>query len=154
VTIDGVRVDPLRQVRDERGAIFHMFRADDPAFETFGEIYFSFVHPGWVKGWHRHSKMTLNYAVPVGRVRLVLYDDRPGSPSHGVLQEIELGADAYQRVRVPAGVWNGFLGLGETDAMVANCATLPHDPEEIVRIPPDDPRIPYRWTADGKVNGG
>lgn len=151
--IEGVRIDPLRQLRDERGAIFHMLRADDPAFEGFGEIYFSFVHPGWVKGWHRHAAMTLSYAVPVGRIRLVLYDDRPGSPTHRQIQEIELGADAYQRVRVPPGVWNGFLGLGAVDALVANCATLPHDPEEISRIPPDDPRIPYRW-MEGPVRGG
>lgn len=151
--IDGVRVDPLRQIRDERGAVFHMLREDDPGFERFGEIYFSLVHPGWVKGWHLHSKMTLNYAVPVGRVRLVLYDDRDGSPTRGVIQEIELGEDQYRRARVPPGVWNGFLGLGTVDALVANCATLAHDPAEIVRIPPDDPRIPYRWATEGTVRG-
>jgi dTDP-4-dehydrorhamnose 3,5-epimerase len=151
--IDGVRIDPLRQLRDERGAIFHMLRADDPAFEKFGEIYFSLVHPGWVKGWHLHSKMSLNYAVPVGRVRLVLFDERPGSPTAGVVQAVELGEDDYQRVRIPPGVWNGFLGLGDRDSLVANCATLPHDPDEISRIAPDDPRIPYRW-MEGPVRGG
>ena len=152
--IDGVRIDPLRQIRDERGAIFHMLRADDPAFERFGEIYFSFVHPGWVKGWHLHREMALNYAVPVGRIQLVLYDDRASSPTRGRVQEIELGAERYLRVRVPPGVWNGFIGLGEQEALVANCATLPHDPEEIVRIPPTDPRIPYSWSRFGEVKGG
>ncbi len=152
--IEGVRIDSLRQISDERGAIFHMLREDDPAFERFGEVYFSFVHPGWVKGWHRHSAMTLNYAVPVGRILLVLYDDRASSPTRGALQEIELGADRYARVRVPAGVWNGFLGRGASDAMVANCATLPHDPDELERLPPDDPAIPYRWPVEGKVRGG
>lgn len=145
--IDGVRVDVLKQIRDERGAIFHMLRADDPAFERFGEIYFSIVRPGCVKGWHLHSAMTLNYAVPVGRITLVLYDERKGSRTRGEVQEIELGEEPalYRRVRVPAGVWNGFLGLGDRDAMVANCATLPHDRDEITRIAPDDPRVPYRW---------
>jgi len=154
--IDGVRIVPLRQLRDERGAIFHMLRADDPAFEGFGEIYFSFVRPGWVKGWHLHRAMTLNYAVPVGRVRLVLYDDRDGSPTRGAVQEIEMGEDQYVRVRVPAGVWNGFRGESESDAMVANCATLPHEPNEIVRIAPDDPRVPYKWPRDeiDQVRGG
>lgn len=151
--IEGVRVDPLKQLHDERGAIFHMLRSDDPAFEQFGEIYFSFVHPGWVKGWHLHTRMTLNYAVPVGRIRLVLYDARADSSTRGELQELELGADAYRRVRVPHGVWNGFLGLGSVDALVANCATLPHDPDEIQRLPPDAAEIPYRWT-EGMVRGG
>jgi dTDP-4-dehydrorhamnose 3,5-epimerase len=151
--IDGVRIDPLQQLHDERGAIFHMLRADDPVFEAFGEIYFSFVHPGWVKGWHLHTRMTLNYAVPVGQVRLVLYDARTQSATMGQIQEIELGAHAYQRVRVPNGVWNGFLGLGAIDSLVANCATLPHDPAEMQRMPPNDARIPYRWDA-GAVRGG
>lgn len=149
--IDGVRIDALEQIRDERGAIFHMLRADDPAFERFGEIYFSIVRPGRVKGWHVHSAMTLNYAVPVGRITLVLYDEREGSRTQGKLQEIKLGEDPelYRRVRVPPGVWNGFAGLGGRDSMVANCATLPHDPDEITRIAPDDPRVPYRWKRSG-----
>ncbi len=151
--IGGVRIEPLRQIRDERGAVFHMLRADDAAFERFGEIYFSLVHPGWVKGWHWHSRMTINYAVPVGRIRLVLYDDRAGSPTRGEVQVIEVGEDGYVRVTVPPGVWNGFLGLGDRDALVANCATIPHDPQEIVRIAPDDPRIPYRWAPAGDVRG-
>lgn len=152
--IEGVRVDPLRQIRDERGAIFHMLRSDEPAFERFGEIYFSFVHPGWVKAWHLHEAMTLNYAVPIGRIHLVLYDDRVGSPTRGEVQEFDLGEEQYVRVRVPAGVWNGFIGLGDRDAMVANCATLPHDPGEITRIPPTDPRVPYSWAHFGEVRGG
>jgi len=143
--IDGVRIDPLRQIRDERGAIFHMLREDDPAFERFGEIYFSLVHPGWIKGWHLHTKMTLNYAVPVGSILLVLYDPRDGSPSKGRVQEIRVGDEEYQRVRIPPGVWNGFLGTGDRDAVVANCATLPHDPDEIKRLPPADRSIPYAW---------
>ena len=143
--IDGVRVDALRQIRDERGAIFHMLRNDDPAFERFGEIYFSLVHPGWIKGWHLHTKMTLNYAVPIGAILLVLYDAREDSPTRGRVQEIRIGEDDYKRVRIPAGVWNGFLGLGDRDAVVANCATLPHDPDEIKRLAPADRSIPYAW---------
>jgi dTDP-4-dehydrorhamnose 3,5-epimerase len=149
--IEGVRVEPLRQIRDERGAVFHMLRSDEPGFERFGEIYFSLVHPGWAKGWHLHRAMTLNYAVPVGRILLVLYDDREGSGSRGSAMEIPMGQDRYVRVRVPHGVWNAFRGEGPGDAVVANCATIPHDPDEIVRAPLHDPRVPYRWT--GEVRG-
>ena len=52
--IQGVAVTPLRRIPDERGAVFHMLSEDDAAFERFGEIYFSLVYPGVVKGWHRH----------------------------------------------------------------------------------------------------
>ncbi len=143
--IEGVAVRPLRRILDERGSVMHMLRRDDPWFEGFGEIYFSTVKPGVVKGWHLHKKMTLNYAVVSGRIKLALYDDREGSRTKGELQEILLGGDDYALVTVPPGVWNGFKGLGGTDAIVANCATIPHDPEEIVRIDPLSPKIGYAW---------
>jgi dTDP-4-dehydrorhamnose 3,5-epimerase len=143
--IEGVIITPLRQILDERGKIMHMMRSDSPVFEDFGEIYFSCVHPGAIKAWHIHKKMTLNYAVPHGKIKFVLYDERPDSPTRGELQEIYLGPDNYCLVTVPPMVWNGFKGLGETMAIVANCATLAHDPDEIMRRDPFDAAIGYDW---------
>lgn len=146
--IDGVQVRPLRQIIDERGKVMHMLRRDSPDFEQFGEIYFSVVNPDAIKAWHLHKEMTLNYAVPVGLVKLVLYDAREGSPSHGRLMEIFTGPESYSLIRIPAGIWNGFKGLGTVPALVANCATIPHDPGEIVRIDPFDASIPYSWDTE------
>jgi dTDP-4-dehydrorhamnose 3,5-epimerase len=143
--IEGVTLTPLRRIADERGAVFHMLREDDPAFERFGEIYFSLVYPGVVKGWHIHKRMTLNYAVPVGMVKLVCYDDREGSATRGVIQELHIGELNYQLVTIPPGVWNGFKGEGAAPALVANCATEAHDPEEIERLDPFSEAIPYDW---------
>jgi dTDP-4-dehydrorhamnose 3,5-epimerase len=143
--IDGVQIIPLRQIVDERGKVMHMLRNDAAHFQGFGEVYFSAVHPGVVKAWHIHRKMVLNYAVPVGKIKLVLYDDRAGSPTKGEVQEIYLGPDNYNLVVIPALVWNGFKGAGSETAVVANCATIPHDPAEIERMDPADPRIPYDW---------
>lgn len=143
--IEGVQVTPLRQIADERGAILHMLRSDAPHFEQFGEIYFSLVYPGVIKGWHIHDRMTLNYAVPVGTIKLVLYDDRENSGTRGELMEIVTGERSYQLVTVPPRVWNGFKGVGTAPALVANCATIPHDPEEIHRLDPFDSSIPYDW---------
>ena len=145
--IDGVRITPLKQIRDERGKVMHMLRSDSEVFEQFGEIYFSCVYQGVVKGWHRHRLMTLNYAVPYGQIRFVLYDDRPGSPTDGEVQEIHLGVDAdnYCLVTVPPMIWNGFKGLGEDMSIVANCPTIPHEPDEIERLDANSEDIPYRW---------
>ena len=65
-SIHDVRINALARIPDDRGAILHMLREDHEVFERFGEIYFSLVYPGVVKGWHIHKRMTLNYAVPVG----------------------------------------------------------------------------------------
>ena len=144
--IDGVIVSPLRQIVDERGKVMHMLRADAPEFESFGEIYFSCVYPGVIKGWHIHKRMTLNYAVPHGHIKLVLFDDRDASPTKGTVQEIFLGPDNYNLVTIPPLVWNGFKGIGTEMSIVANCASIPHDPDEIDRLDPFDERIPYDWS--------
>ena len=81
--IAGVEIVPLRRIPDERGTIYHMLRSTDPHFIAFGEIYFTSIYRGVVKGWHRHRDMTLNYACISGRIKLVLYDDRPDSPTNG-----------------------------------------------------------------------
>ena len=143
--IDGLLVTPLRRIPDERGAVLHMLRADADHFERFGEIYFSLVYPGAIKGWHVHRRMTLNYAVPVGTVKLVCYDDRAGSPSAGNVVELFVGELNYVLVTIPPLVWNGFKGVGDTPALVANCATEPHDPDEIVRKSPFSEDIAYDW---------
>jgi len=143
--IDGVVITPLKQIPDERGKIMHMLRVDDPHFKKFGEIYFSCIHPGAIKAWHRHKEMTLNYAVPYGKIKLVLYDDRKNSPTHGEVMEFFLGPDNYILITTPPMVWNGFKGVGTETSIVANCATHPHNPEEIERIDPFDDNIPYKW---------
>src|SRR4029077_9112630 len=85
--IEGVGIRPLLQIPDERGKVMRMLRATDPDFKEFGEVYFSVVFPGAIKGWHLHKRMTINYAVPFGRIKLVLFDDRPSSPTRGEIQE-------------------------------------------------------------------
>jgi dTDP-4-dehydrorhamnose 3,5-epimerase len=144
--IDGIVVTPLRRIPDERGAVFHMLRNDADGFESFGEIYFSTVYPGAIKAWHLHKEMTLNYAVPVGMIKLVCYDDRDESPTKGALFETYVGELNYVLVTIPPGVWNGFKGIGTQTALVANCATIPHRPDEIVRKDPFDASIGYDWS--------
>ena len=144
--IDGVIINPLKQIIDERGKVMHMLREDSEGFSGFGEIYFSTVHPGAIKGWHMHKNMTLNYAVPHGNIKVVLYDDRQESLTKGEVMEIFLGPDNYCRVTVPPMIWNGFKGVGTNTAIVANCASIVHDPGEIDRMDAFDSYIPYDWS--------
>lgn len=144
--INDVTIKPLKKIPDERGCIYHMLRSDDEIFEKFGEIYFSTANPGVIKAWHIHKEMTQNYAVIQGMIKLVLYDDRKNSQTKGTLMEIYIGEDNYSLVKIPAKVWTGFKCISTKPAIVANCATLPHDPNEIERISPFTDKIPYDWS--------
>jgi dTDP-4-dehydrorhamnose 3,5-epimerase len=143
--IEGVQVIPLRRIPDERGTIFHMLKCTDPHFQQFGEVYFSTAYQGVIKGWHRHVEMTLNYACIFGRVKLVLYDDRAGSATRGEIVEIFLGPDQYSLVVIPPQVWNGYKGMSDPFAIIANCCTHAHDPARSTRLDPFDRSIPYDW---------
>ena len=145
--IEDVKVIRLRRIPDERGTVYHMLNCTDPHFVQFGEIYFSTVYPGVIKGWHKHREMTLNYACIFGRVKLVLYDEREGSPTKESLTEILLGPENYSLVIIPPEVWNGFKGMSEPYAIVANCCTHPHDPSRSTRLDPFENHIPYDWAV-------
>ena len=143
--LDGVKVRPLKRAGDARGSLMAMLRADDPWFERFGEIYFSQVAPGTVKAWRRHRRITSNLAAPCGTVNLVLVDDRPSSRTHGQVMTLVMGEPEYVLVTVPPGIWTGWQSVGDSPALLANCATDPHDDAEVDREEWDSPRIPYQW---------
>jgi dTDP-4-dehydrorhamnose 3,5-epimerase len=148
--IEGVKIVPLRRIPDERGTIYHMLKSTDPHFTKFGEIYFSSIYPGVVKGWHLHKNMTLHYACIHGRVKLVIYDERDGSSTRGEIAEIFLGPDHYVLVVIPPGLWNGFKGMGREQAIVADCIDIPHEQADSVRLDPLKNHIPYDWALKNR----
>lgn len=145
-TIEGVKIFNKKVIVDDRGKILHMLRNDDKNFIKFGEIYFSYVYPKKVKAWHIHKKMTLNYCSAYGKIRLVLFDDREQSETKGEVQEITLSNENHILVSVPPMVWNGFCSDDGQTAVLANCSDIPHDKNEILRLPYNDPKFPYKWS--------
>ena len=143
--IEGLKIVQKKQIVDERGKIMHMLKATDPEFLEFGEIYFSTAWPGVVKAWHVHTKMTVNNFVVKGHAKLVIADIRKDSPSYGVIQEIFLGEDNRVLVQIPPLVANGYKAYGEQECILANCATIPHEPNEMLRIDPIHNDINYDW---------
>jgi dTDP-4-dehydrorhamnose 3,5-epimerase len=141
--IQGVNLINLNQIGDHRGSVLHMLRSDAQDFTQFGECYFSEIFHGAVKAWKKHREQTQNIAVPVGRILLVIYDDRELSTTRGKLLEIELGRpDAYQ----------GFKCISSEAALLVNCADYPHNKNESEVISFDDPTIPYDWILGNKVS--
>lgn len=143
--IDGVLINKLKQIPDERGAIYHMLRRDNSHFIEFGEIYFSIAFPGKIKGWHEHTKQIQNYAVIYGKIKLVLFDNRPQSKTYKKINEIFLGNENYSLVTIPTGIITGYQCVSKTKSILANCSTLPHDPEEMINYNHDGDKVPYDW---------
>ena len=143
--IEGIKITPLKIISDNRGSVMHMLRSDSDVFQKFGEIYFSTIFKDSIKAWHLHKEATLNYACIFGKVKLVLFDDRTESTTHGLYQELYLSLDSYSLITIPPNIWNGFKGLNDNHSIIANCLTLPHNEKEMVRVDLNDPKFKYNW---------
>jgi dTDP-4-dehydrorhamnose 3,5-epimerase len=145
--IDGVKVKQLRVIPDERGRLMEILRADDPEFIKFGQVYMTTVRPGVVKAWHYHKKQTDSMTVVSGMAKIVLYDARDGSATHGEVNEFFVGEHNPILVQIPHGVLHGMKGVGEREAIIVNTVTEPYNrtsPDEL-RLDPRDNDIPYDW---------
>lgn len=144
--ISGIIIQPLKQIEDERGKVMHMLRKDSELFLGFGEVYFSLIHSGKIKAWKKHLLMTQHFAVPMGKVKIVIYDGRKDSLTYKEIQEVELGEDKYSLIRIPPLLWYGFQGISPGASLIANCASLPHDPQESENLDPLTKLIPFSWS--------
>ncbi len=147
--IDGVVVKQLKTVTDERGFLMEMIRNDDSFFEQFGQVYATTCNPGYVKGWHYHTKQVDHFVVVKGTARIVLYDRRETGPTKGMINEFMMGDANRILLKIPCGVMHGFECIGKEPAMIINVPNLPYDykqPDEL-KIPFDTPDIPYKWKA-------
>ena len=131
--MEGVLLTPLKQIYHPKGDVFHGMKKSDPGFSGFGEAYFSTVHPGEIKPWKKHLRMTLNLVVPIGKIRFVMHDDRLESPTKGQTLSVEIGPHNYQRLTVQPGIWMAFEGLDEGMNLLLNMADMEHDPDEVER---------------------
>ena len=135
--MDGVILTPLRQIHHSKGDIFHAMKASDIGFDGFGEAYFSTVNKNDIKGWKKHTEMTLNLVVPVGKMEFVIYNDK----NHNFFN-VTISQDNYQRLTISPGFWLAFRGLDEKNILL-NIASIEHDPSESESIDLD--KIIYDW---------
>lgn len=150
--IDGVWTKTLKVVPDERGRLMEILRNDDEGFNQFGQVYMTTNYPGVVKAWHLHRVQEDNVACVKGMIKLVLYDAREDSSTHGTVSEYFLGDHNPMLVSVPAGVYHGWKGIEPDESIVINVTTeLYHyaKPDEH-RLPFDTPEIPYDWDIEFK----
>ena len=135
--MDGVSLTPLRKIVNPKGDIYHAMKKSDIGYDGFGEAYFSAINKNVVKGWKKHTKMTLNLIVPIGEIEIIVYDDTLSE-----FFSVILSQENYQRLTVTPNLWLAFKGLG-TENILLNVASIEHDPSESENLELKD--IYYEW---------
>ena len=139
IKIEGLAIKKLKQIIDNRGAVFHFIKNSDNEFYSFGEIYFSKINFNIIKGWKYHKKIVQNICVPYGSVKFVIYDNRINSQTNGKIIEIILNSENdYQLLTLPPCVWYSFKGLSNEYSLICNLISETHDLNESKILPLDN----------------
>ena len=150
--INGVQLKKLKVIPDERGRLAEILRKDDELFIEFGQIYFTTSYPGVVKGWHLHRVQVDNVACIKGMIKLVLYDQRPDSPTKGEINEFFIGDHNLALIQIPNNVYHGWKCISENEAIIINCPTelYNYQQPDQVNLDPYKNDIPYDWSRKDK----
>ena len=149
--IDGVRLRRTVTHTDDRGTLTEIFSLpwgfmDEPVVH----IHQFTIRPGWVKGWGVHEQRIDRIFLSQGRVKCVLYDHRPESPTFEMLSEIVVSDYERALIVIPTGVYHALQNVGDGEALLISLPTVAYsyaDPD-IYRLPPNNDLIPYRFDAN------
>ena len=145
--INGVITKQMRFIPDERGRLMEILRNDEDLFVQFGQVYVTTTYPQVVKAWHFHKKQDDFITCVKGMLKLVLFDDREGSLTHGEVNQFFIGDYNPMVVKVPKLIYHGWKCISEEEALIVNVPTEPYDrqnPDEF-RLDPHENNIPYKW---------
>lgn len=134
-TIEGIILTDLKKIPTPKGMVFHGLKASEESYKGFGEAYFSSVNEGEIKGWKRHSRMTLNLIVISGEIEFTIHDTRNDSTTMGCVQKISLSRDNYKRLTLPPNLWFAFKGISASENILLDIINEEHDPTEAETLP-------------------
>ena len=147
--IDGVRYVRLTPQVDHRGSLTEVVNFDNPFWDEPVVYSYCFtIRPGRIKAWGMHRLQADRYFLAGGNVRVVLYDGRVKSPTHGAFSEFHMTAESRALLLIPPGVWHGDQNWGSDDAVVMNFPTRAFNKAEPDKycIDPHSGVIPFDWT--------
>ena len=143
--IAGVYTLALRAFADERGRFTETFRREWFPWVTWERLQLnrSDSRRHVLRGLHWHKHQVDYWVVTRGRIRTVLVDLRPSSPSWRAVQLVELEEGAGPGLFIPIGVAHGFVALG--DATLTYVVNNYYDSTDEYGLAWDDPQLKIPW---------
>jgi len=146
--IEGVKIVPAVTHPDERGTlceISSLALKAHPAPIVY--VYQFTIRPGKVKGWHIHHLHDDRIFISQGTLKVVLYDNRPESPTYRMINEIYRTEHHRTLMVIPAYVFHAHHNVGQTEALFISMPTriYNHESPDVYRLPLDNNTIPYRF---------
>ena len=135
---------------DARGFFQETYRADAYAAlgipDTFVQDNHSRSRRGVLRGMHFQLGQAKLVRCSRGAILDVVVDIRPGSPSFGRWEGVELDDRTHRQLYVPDGFAHGFCVVSELADVVYKVSTY-YDPAAEAGFRFDDPEVGIRWPA-------
>ena len=127
--IEGVAIKKLKVFANEQGYLFETLRKDDHFFDgTFGQVLLFEVYPGVIKGYHLHEKHDEYVTCVKGNVKYVLVKEYPDGTKK--INTFVIGERNPMLIKIPKGLWRGYMPLENKSALVMDIMSRPYDPND------------------------
>jgi dTDP-4-dehydrorhamnose 3,5-epimerase len=143
--IADVFIVDLPSYADDRGVFAETFRRSwfpQRSWENL-QTNRSLSRPGVIRGLHYHFRQVDYWCVMSGRIRAVLLDIRPDSPTFGASQGVDMGDDQLRGLYIPAGVAHGFAAL--TPVVLTYIVDNYYDSNDEYGVAWNDPLVTVDW---------
>ena len=126
--IEGVEIKKLKVFANEQGYLFETLRNDDSFYnKEFGQVLIFEVYPGVVKGYHLHEKHDEYIACVKGNIKYVVVKEYPDGSKK--INQFVIGEKNPVLIKIPRGLWRGYMPLANQPAMVMDIMSKPYDPK-------------------------
>ncbi|NOY15092.1 MAG: dTDP-4-dehydrorhamnose 3,5-epimerase [bacterium] len=168
--IHDVVVRPLKVFADPRGSLVELLKTSwndvyDQGHMPFSQTYVSFTNFNIARDeelFHYHPNGQRDrFVILQGEAAVLVYDDREGSPTKGVLNLFKLSGlerpDNCYMIVVPSYTLHGFLATGKDGTLLINFPTHLYDPANEQRIRFEERPLPggsaFSWQRARKLLG-
>tara|TARA_Y100000992_G_C21045402_1_gene386957 strand:+ start:232 stop:621 length:390 start_codon:yes stop_codon:yes gene_type:complete len=120
---------PLKKIKTKEGDIIKYLDKGKKYFNKFGEIYFSKINKGYIKGWNLHKKTKCYITVPYGSVTFVLKDLKMIKS-----KRFEIKDSRPELLIIPKNIWFKFF-TKKKFSIVMNLIEIKHNKNETRKSP-------------------
>ena len=144
--IEGVEIKKLKVFANDQGYLFETLRNDDAFYnKEFGQVLIFEIYPGVIKGYHLHEKHDEYVTCVKGNIKYVVVKEFPDGSRK--INKFVIGERNPALIKIPKGLWRGYMPLGNQSAMVMDIMSRPYDSKD----PDTKEKDPYEfgdvWTV-------
>lgn len=134
--LDNIFFKKKEIIKHTRGNLLKLFKKKKNENIFFKEVYCTWIKKNKIKGWKKHTKMTMNIKVIMGKVKFILSKDMKS------FKKIIISENDKFLLTISKNIFFAFQGLDKKNEIL-NFSNIKHSKKECINLPLN--RINYKW---------